>query len=133
MGLKNYIIDKYLTWKTGEDKETREWRAWYETHVVYSASTIDNMFMHFKHIILVNTEKFTNPYEPMDWVPCDDAKQYFWPQRTKEETCVWRFERVTWDKWDHCWHIDNCFGTQDKIFVATNSDEDALMISLKYS
>jgi hypothetical protein len=89
------------------------------------------MFMHFKYIIEVDTNKFTDPAEPFGWVPCADAKQYFWPDRPLGNNAVWRFERVIWDQWDKCWHI-NSLGDEDKIFVATNNDKDATMIALKY-
>ena len=126
------VTDWYLTRKTGKNQAEREWEAWYEVNVVYRAHTIENMFMNFKHIIEVDTAKFTNPYEPFTWVPCDDAKQYFWPARPLGENAVWRFERVSRDRWDHRWHIDE-FGGEDRIFVATNNERDAIMIALKYS
>ena len=128
----DYIKDKYLTWRTGKDRQQREWEAWYEVTVVYRANDITNMFKNFKHIVAVNPDKFFNPYEPFAWVPNKDAKQYFWPERTVETTCVWRFERVMWDQWSKRWSI-NELGGEDKVFVATNNDRDALMIALKYS
>lgn len=129
--LKEHFVDKYLTWRTGKDKSTREWEAWYDANVNYRASDITDMFKNFKHVIIVDVDKFTNPCEPFAWVPCDDAKQYFWPQRPLGENAVWRFERVIWDKWDQRWHV-NGLGDEDKIFVATNNDKDAMMIALKY-
>jgi hypothetical protein len=36
------------------------------------------------------------------------------------------------DRWDHHWHIDE-FGGEDKVFVATNSNEDATMLALRYA
>ncbi len=127
-----YIKDRWLTWRTGKDKDQRKWEAWYEVNVVYRASTIPNMFMHFKHIIVVDVQKFTDPCEPFAWVPCADAKQYFWPQRELGHNAVWRFERVHWNEWENRWHI-NDMGDVEKIFVATNNDNDAIMIALKYS
>lgn len=127
-----WIKDKWLTWRTGKDKQQREWEAWYEINVVYRAGTIPNMFMHFKHIIEVDTRKFMDPREPFAWVPCADARQYFWPARSLGNNAVWRFERVYWNKWDKRWHIDEMAGDQDKVFVATNNDRDAMMIALKY-
>lgn len=129
--LKDYIVDKWLTWRTGKSKEQRDWEAWYEENVVYRASTIDNMFQNFKHIIEVSHEKFLDYAEPFAWVPCEDAQQYFWPHRELGNNAVWRFERVIWDRWDKNWHI-NSLGDEDKVFVATNSDRDAMMIALKY-
>lgn len=129
--LKEYIVNEYLTRTTGRTKAEREWDKWYAQNVNYRASDITNMFDNFKYVIEVNTDKFTNPHEQFGWVPCADAKQYFWPRRPVETTCVWRFERVAWDQGDKRWHI-NSLGGEDKIFVATNSDKDATMITLKY-
>ena len=125
------IKDKYLTWRTGKSKSEREWEAWYNVNVVWRASDISNMFMHFKHIIIVDPNKFFT-FDPFAWVPTQEAKQYFWPARPLGENAVWRFERVRKDQWDHRWHLDE-MGGEDKVFVATNSDRDALMIALKYS
>lgn len=132
MTFKEYIIDRWLTWRTGNDKATREWRAWYDENIDYRAGNIPAMFRNFKHVIEVDVEKFTDPCEPFSWVPNKDARQYFWPARPLGENCVWRFERVVWNQWHRCWDI-NGIGDCDKIFVATNSDKDAIMIALKYS
>lgn len=125
------LKDKWITWRTGKDKPQREWEAWYEVNVVYRASTIPNMFMHFKHVIIVSPNKFFNLCEPFAYVPCEDAKQYFWPARKLGDNCVWRFERVMWNQWEQQWDI-NGMGDRDKVFVATNNDKDAMMIALKY-
>lgn len=130
--VKERLVDAWLTWYTKKSKEQRTWEAWYETNVVYRASTIDNMFMHFKHIIVVDPDKFFDWCEPFCYVPTENARQYFWPQRKLGNNAVWRFERVTWNQWDQQWHV-NGLGDRDKVFVATNSDEDALLISLRYS
>lgn len=129
--IKKYIVDRWLTWRTGKDKPTRDWEAWYETNVVYRAGTVSNMFMHFKHVIVVSPNTFFDLREPFAYVPCEDARQYFWPQRPVTETCVWRFERVMWNQWTEEWDI-NGMGDRDKVFVATNNDADAIMIALKY-
>ena len=127
----NKLKQRYLTWKTGKTEEERAWIAWYEENVVYRASTIENMFMHFKHVIKVSPEKFFQ-FDPFTWVPCEDAKQYFWPQRELGNNAVWRIERVRKDQWDNRWHLDE-MGGSDSVFVATNSEKDAIMISLKYA
>lgn len=131
MEIVEYIKDKYLTWKTGKDRAEREWIMWYDLNVNWRASDITDMFKNFKHVIIVDVHKFTNPHEPFAWVPCDDAKQYFWPERPLGNNAVWRFERVEWNEWDKRWHL-NSLGGQDLIFVATNNDRDAMMIALKY-
>ena len=86
--------------------------------------------MHFKHIIIVNPDKFFQ-FDPFAWVPCEDAKQYCFPARELGNNAVWRFERVRKDRWDNRWHIDG-MGGEDKVFVATNNERDAMMIALKY-
>ena len=130
--LKERLKDWYLTKKTGKDKSQREWEAWYDQNVNYRATKIRDMFKNFKHVIIVNTDKFVDHAEPFAWVPCKDARQYFWPARPLGENCVWRFERVincpatAWE-----WEI-NEIGGEDMIFVATNNERDAVMIALKY-
>lgn len=131
MNLIERIKDWYLTRKTGKNKAEREWEAWYEINVVYRASTIENMFMNFKHIIEVDPNKFMVE-DPFTWVPCEDAKQYFWPARELGDNAVWRFERVRKDRWDGRWHIDE-MGGSDHVFVATNNERDAIMIALRWS
>ena len=127
----DYIKDRYLTWRTGKDKSQREWEAWYDVNVVYRANTIENMFMHFEHIIRVDSNKFFQ-FDPFTWVPTEDAKQYFYPARELGNNAVWRFERVCKNQWDNRWHLDE-MGGGDEVFVATNNSKDAVMIALKYS
>lgn len=130
--LKERIVDWYLTKRTGKNKAQREWEAWYEVNVNFRARDITDMFKNFEHVIEVNPDKFFNPTEPFAWVPCVEAKQYFWPQRALGENCVWRYERVFYSKWDKRWHLDE-MGGNDHVFVATNNERDAIMIALKYS
>jgi len=127
------VTDKYITWRTGKDKQQRDWEAWYEVNVNYRATKINDMFRNFKHIIMVDVDKFVDYHEPFAWVPNADARQYFWPNRPLGENAVWRFERVmkapsTANQWEI-----NELGGEDKIFVATNNERDAMMIALKYS
>jgi hypothetical protein len=132
MNLKERLVDWYLTRKTGKTKAEREFIAWYEQNVNYRATRIKNMFENFEHIVIVDINKFVDHAEPFTWVPCKDARQYFWPARPLGENAVWRFERVincpatAWE-----WEI-NELGGEDKIFVATNNERDAMMIALKY-
>jgi len=130
--IKERIVDWYLTKRTGKTKATREWEAWYAVNVNYRAKDITNMFQNFEHVIIVDWNKFVDHHEPFVWVPCDDANQYFWPARELGNNAVWRIERVFYSNWDKRWHLDEITG-EDKIFVATNSDKDALMIALKYT
>jgi hypothetical protein len=132
MNFKEKIIDWYLTRRTGKSRAQRDWESWYEQNVVYRAHTIENMFMHFKHVIEVRPDRFFDHREPFSWVPNTDARQYFWPQRELGDNAVWRFERVVKDTWDGRWHVNDVMG-EDRVFVATNNEQDAVMIALKYS
>jgi hypothetical protein len=132
MNLLGRIKDWYLTRKTGKTKAEREWEAWYEQNVNYRATRIKDMFKNFEHIIVVDSNKFFQ-FDPFVWVPTEEAKQYFWPDRPLGENAVWRFERVmktpstAWE-----WEI-NELGGADTVFVATNNGKDAIMIALKYT
>jgi hypothetical protein len=127
MKLIDDIKDRWITWRTGKSRTEREWEAWYNTNVNWRAHDITNMFEKFKHVIEVDTNRFLWD-AGLDWVPHPDAKQYFWPQRPLGENCVWRLERVSWNPWEKRWNITT-MGEEDKVFVATNSDEDAIMIT----
>lgn len=128
----DFFVDKYLSWKTGKDRSTREWEKWYHETVVFRASTIENMFMNFKHVIIVDADRFMDSDSLYTWTPNADARQYFWPARDTTTCAVWRIERVRRDRWDDRWHKDEIAG-EDKVFVATNNDEDAMMIGLKFT
>jgi hypothetical protein len=130
--MKEWIINKWLDFWTKTTKEQREWDAWYNENVNWLSPRISFMFSKFKHVIIVDTNKFVDHSEPFAWVPCPDAKQYFWPDRELGNNAVWRFERVCWHSGDQDWVV-NGMGSEDHIFVATNNDEDAAMIALKYT
>ena len=125
------IKDSWITWRTGKNRVEREWEAWYNTNVNWRAHDITNMFENFNHVIEVDPDKFLRD-GGLTWVPHPDALQYFWPHRPLGENSVWRIERVSWNPWEKRWNIDG-MGNEDKVFVATNSDEDAIMITLKWT
>jgi hypothetical protein len=127
-----YIVDKWLTWRTGLNKEDRDWYKWQGGHIVERATTIENMFMHFKHIIPVSTKIYDLNY-PFGWVPCEDFKQYLYPNRALGDNTVYYFARGYRDQWDGKFHLHDIRAEQDQVFVATNNERDAIMIALKYS
>ena len=126
------IKDRWTTWRTGKTRKQREWEAWYEITVNYRANDITDMFKNFQHVIEVDFWKFTTDGGLGCPVPVQDARQYFWPKRPLGKNCVWRMERVSWNPWDQRWHLNEIAG-EDRVFVATNSDEDAIMIKLRWS
>lgn len=132
MEIINSLKERYITWRTGKDKAQRDWEAWYDSNVNYCATRIKDMFKNFEYIIIVNPDKFFQ-FDPFAWVPSEDAKQYFYPARPLGKNCVWRFERVIkYPSTSNEWEV-NDLGGEDKVFVATNSSEDAIMIALKYA
>ena len=131
MKLLNDIKDRWITWRTGKDRTQREWEEWYNTNVNWRAYNITNMFENFKHVIEVDPNRFLWD-AGMTWGPHPDALPYFWPDRPLGENCVWRLERVVRSQWDNRWHLTG-IGGEDRVFVATNSDEDAIMITLKWA
>jgi len=127
-----WIKDKYLTWKTGYDKQEREWRKWQDTNIVFRANTVQNKFMHFKYIIPVSTQIFDES-EPFGWCPHKEFKQYLYPQRELGDNAVYSFERGYWNQHDNRFHICDLIAELDQVFVATNNEQDAIMIALKYA
>ena len=125
------IKDRWLTWRTGKDKATRDYEAWYDINVNLRSHYIQDMFKNFEHVITVDPAKFMDPHEPFGWVPCEKAREYFWPQRALGENCVWRFERVSRDQWNNRLLIEGFLG-EDRVFVATNNSKDAMMIALQW-
>lgn len=129
----NRVMDWYLTRKTGKRREDREYESWLAHNVNRRASQIRHgIFQHFRHVIVVNPDKFFDLQEPFSWVPCQDARQYMWPERALGDNMVWLFERVTHSDYENDWVI-NALGDRDLVFVATNNDSDAAMLAIKYS
>jgi hypothetical protein len=127
-----YIVDKWLTWRTGNDKETRIWLKWEQETIVHRASTIENMFMNFKYIIPVSTQIF-NHVEPFGWHPTKEFREYLYPSRELGLNAVYYFARGYRDTWDGKFHLCDLRHEQDQVFVATNNEVDAIMISLRWA
>lgn len=126
-----YIVDKWLTWRTGLKKQDREFNQWFEETVVQRAPTIENMFMNFKFIIPASTQIFDHN-EPFGWVPNKEFCQYMYPNREVGDSAVYYFARGYKDQWDGKFHLCDMRGS-DQVFVATNNERDAIMITLRWS
>lgn len=127
-----FIVDRWLTWRTGLKKSDREFHKWFEETVVKNASTIENMFMNFKFIIPVSTQIFDHN-EPFGWVSNKDFQQYLYPNRAIGDCAVYYFARGYRDRWDGRFYINDISCDQDQVFVATNNERDAIMIALRWS
>lgn len=126
------IKDKYLTWRTGHDRQQRAWLKWEQETIVLRADTIENMFMNFKYIIPVSTDVF-DLSEPFGWIPCQDFRQYLYPFRELGDNAVYYFARGYRDRWDGRFHLSDLQHEQDQVFVATNNERDAMMIALRWA
>jgi hypothetical protein len=126
------LQDQYLTWHTGRAREDREFRQWADCTVVQNATTIENMFQNFRHIVPVSTRVFDLD-EPFGWIPCPEFREFLYPTRPLGHNAVWYFARGFRDAWDGRFHISDLRAEQDQVFVATNSDQDAVIIALRWS
>ena len=126
------LQDRYLTWHTGMPREDREFRQWADRTVVQNATTIENMFQNFRHIVPVSTRVFDLD-EPFGWIPCPEFREFLYPQRPLGSNAVYYFARGFRDAWDGRFHISDLRAEQDQVFVATNSDQDAVIIALRWS
>ena len=131
MNIIDDLKDRWITRRTGRNRQQREYDAWYEYNVNSRVSTINEMFKNFEYVIEVDPDKFLVD-DAISWVPHPDARQYFWPERALGNNCVWTCRRVFWDQWTQSWYINNFTG-DDRVFVATNSGEDATMLTLKWT
>lgn len=131
--IKDLIVDKYLTWRTGHNKATREYYAWRQGNIVPNASYVGNYYQGFKHILALDYNKVHTSFDPLfGHIPSADFLSYMYPNRTLGNHCEYGIFRGMWDQWDYQFHITD-FGDRDQLFVATNSNEDAIMLTLKYA
>ncbi len=131
MDLIERLKDRFLTWHTGKDRRTRVWEKWKNETIVFRASTVENMFMNFKHIIEVNPEKMLDSTHPFGWHSNEEFNQFEYPNKELGDNSVWYWCRCRKDRWDSRWHFDE-IGGEDKVFVATNNERDAVLIALKF-
>lgn len=134
MKILEKIKDVYLTRKTGHSKRDRDFIAWRTAVINERASTVNGYqghFCNFKHIIVVDSQKFFNHSEPFGWVPVKSFNEFCYPQKgALDDCCLWLFDRGEWRD-DGLFHLTEFGG--DVVFVATNNDDDAVLISLRYS
>jgi len=131
VNLTERIVDWYLTRKTDKSKDQREYESWYRQNVNLRTRRIKEMLANFQYIVVVDPEKFFTS-DPFTWAVNKDAQQYFWPDCSIDKSAVWIFERVLngpSTNWE--WEISD--GGEERVFVATNNEKDAIMIALRWS
>jgi hypothetical protein len=124
--------EKYLTWKTGMTQIEREWARWQIATINHGASTVQDYYKNFKYILELDYKKVFQQDAPHGWIPVADFKEYMYPNRPMDEMTVVKWFRGEWNEWDNrYWFIE--LGGGDTVFAATNNEEDAVMIALKFS
>ena len=126
------IKDKWLTWRTGSCKSEREYREWKLHNIVQNAQDVTNFFQGYKHIIAVDYRKVMTKFEPMfGYLESEEFLSYMYPSRPLGQNCFYGMFRGGQDQRNSRFYFDDFGCTQ--MFVATNSEEDAIMIALKWS
>ena len=135
MKLYNDIKAKYFQWRHGMDQAQWDYKQWNEAHICQRANDVTNYFQGFKHVIPVSYLRVNTILEPMFGmhVPGPEIKEYTWPNKEVGQHAMLGHFRGFWDKWDGRFHISDIGGDVDQVFVATNNDEDAFMIALRFS
>lgn len=101
---------------------------WHNENINQCAFTIGERFSKFKHIIEVDPNKILI-FHMLTEVD-SEFKQYQFPNRKIEDHAVLCDVRGVYTHDEKIFQF-NEFG-KDHVFVATNNDEDAIMIALKY-
>lgn len=125
--MKEWIVDRWLTWRTGKDKSQRTYEAWYNSTVNVGGDIVEDRYKNFKYLIQVDEGKFLIHH--MLTEPRDDLREYYYPQRELGDNMLWTILRG--EQLQGKFYITD-FGNEDKVYIVTNNDEDAVMFALKY-
>ncbi len=104
--------------------EKVKYHEWLDTVYNPRATKINDILFGFKYIVGVDHKKWFE-INHKAWVPVEDAKQYVGIGKG-----LFKWERGNWD--GDVFEVNELFGG-DYLFVGTNSEEDAVMIALKFS
>ena len=124
-----WIVDRWLTWRTGKPKQVREFEAWWHEVLVLRADTPKEMFRNFTHVFTVDYDKFffdCGMFMSLE----EEVACYMWPQRALGDNTVYKILRGYENAHGEFYISD--LGDEDRVYVATNNSKDAIMIALKY-
>jgi len=126
------VKERFLTWHTGLDTQTREYQEWEQSVVNRRADYVDTFFYGFTHIIALDYYKvYSNPDPFYGHTPTYDFLSYMYPNREgSTDRCYYHIFRGNWEN-DRFYITD--FGCGDQLFVGTNSAEDAVQLALRYA
>ena len=124
------IKDRWLYWRTGKPRQMREFEAWLKVTVIKRASTAQAMFRNFDYVFTVDYNKFF--FDAGMFLELDPGtKPYMFPQRELGDNLVYAHLRGEDNDAGEFYISD--FGSEDRLYVATNNGKDATMIALLYS
>jgi len=133
MNIFSRIKERYMDWRYPATKYERRFRVWIEDKINYRGRTPKEYFRDFKYVIRVDYDKvYSGAYDIFGYAMCQDFKTYLHPTRSLEEgPCVPLIERGLWN--DRTGEFEfNGLGGGDEMFVATNSEDDVIMLSLRF-
>lgn len=123
------LKDRYLTWRTGKPRQVREFQAWADVAVNLRASTAQAMFSNFEYVFTVDYNKFF--FDAGMFLELDPGtKPYMYPQRKLGDNLV--YAHLRGEEYESGEFYITDFGNEDRVYVATNNDKDAVMIALLY-
>lgn len=116
---------------TGRERVLRRWVV---NHADRDAKTARWLLKSFKHVIEVNPAKFFAFEENGVLVPVEIWNEFSFPHRRLEDSCMFALLNCSWENGDLKLSVeDQRRGKNTHLFVATNSDDDALLLSLLFS
>lgn len=123
------VEDWWLTWRTSKNKSQRDYAAWCEVNINKRASTAEDTYKNFKYLIQVDYWKTFDVHMFVELK--EELRQYRYPERPLGDNMVYGILRGEQEPNGRFYITD--FGSEDRVYIATNNSEDAIMIALKYA
>lgn len=126
------LKERFIDWWTKSTRFERDYANWRAKNICYRAGTAKNYFRGMKYILTLDYYKaYSNTNTPYGFHHLDPELLEYTvhgkPIGEHTEVIIFRGE---FDQLGHQFHIHD-FGV-DYVFAATNVEEDALMIALKW-
>ena len=106
-------------------------KEWNTKNIWKAAPDVKSMFHSMKHIIEVDWMKVLEPNPSHGWVPNKEFRDtFYYPNKELGDHALVHFARGNYLDDGHIFEFNEFGG--DACFVATNSDEDATFIAIRY-
>lgn len=106
------------------------YQLWRQGRVI-NAGTVRESFRNFKHVVDVDYSKsFVNREHPFIDEIHPELATFLWPERPLDSAGLLTFVRGSYINGEF---VITDLGNQDRILFCTDSDEDALLVTLKFS